>query len=160
MRPPRRAAGHRYPVLCLLAAAGLAPLILTPNLVLMTALAVLSGLCFAPITTCQIAVIDEVAAPEHKAEAFTWLGTLYGVGLALAASARRPARCRQRYPSGLCDGRRRDAGRLGDRDRSGRSAPISQRRLTMTKPIRADAGDSRLDREWTGYALRGPGPTG
>jgi MFS family permease len=86
MRPPRRAAGHRYPVLCLLAAAGLAPLILTPNLVLMTALAVLSGLCFAPITTCQIAVIDEVAAPEHKAQAFTWLGTLYGVGLALGAA--------------------------------------------------------------------------
>jgi MFS family permease len=52
----------------------------------MVALAVLSGLCFAPITTCQMAVIDEVAAPEHKAEAFTWLGTLYGTGLALGAA--------------------------------------------------------------------------
>ncbi len=52
----------------------------------MVVLAALSGLCFAPVTTCQLAVIDEVAHPEHKAEAFTWLGTLYGSGLALGAA--------------------------------------------------------------------------
>jgi MFS family permease len=82
----RRAAGERYPVLCVLAAAGLAPLILTPSLPAIVILALLSGLCFAPITTCQLAVIDEVAQPEHKAEAFSWLGTLYGTGLALGAA--------------------------------------------------------------------------
>jgi MFS family permease len=72
--------------LCLLAGLGLAPLILTPNLLAMVPLAALSGLCFAPITTCQMAVIDEVAQPDHKAEAFTWLGTLYGTGLAIGAA--------------------------------------------------------------------------
>jgi MFS family permease len=80
------AAGERYPVLCLLAATGLAPLIATPSLPVMIVLALVSGLCFAPITTCQLAVIDEVAQPEHKAEAFSWLGTLYGTGLALGAA--------------------------------------------------------------------------
>lgn len=85
LRPPNRTAGQLYPLLCLLAAAGLAPLILTPSLDVMLGLAALSGLCFAPITTSQIAVIDDVAQPEHKSEAFSWLGTLYGTGLALGA---------------------------------------------------------------------------
>jgi MFS family permease len=85
LRPNRTLAGRRYPRLCLLAAAGLAPLILTPGLAAMAALALLSGLCFAPITTCQTAVIDEVTEPAHRAEAFTWLGTVYGTGLAAGA---------------------------------------------------------------------------
>jgi MFS family permease len=85
LRPRDRTAGERYPGLCLLAALGLAPLILLPSLAVMMAFAVLSGLCFAPITTCQVAVIDEVAHPEHKAEAFSWLGTLYGSGVAVGA---------------------------------------------------------------------------
>jgi predicted MFS family arabinose efflux permease len=52
----------------------------------MIVLALLSGLCFAPITTCQLAVIDEVAHPDHRGEAFSWLGTLYSAGLALGAA--------------------------------------------------------------------------
>jgi MFS family permease len=87
LRTRERSAGQQYPALCLLAGIGLAPLILTPSLLAMVPLAALSGLCFAPITTCQMAVIDEVAQPEHKAEAFTWLGTLYGTGLAVGAAA-------------------------------------------------------------------------
>jgi MFS family permease len=86
LRPRGRPASRQYPLLCLLAGLGLAPLILTPNLPAMVPLAALSGLCFAPITTCQMAVIDEVAQPAHKAEAFTWLGTLYGTGLAIGAA--------------------------------------------------------------------------
>jgi MFS family permease len=86
LRPRARSAGQQYPGLCLLAGLGLAPLILTPDLPAMVALAALAGLCFAPITTCQMAVIDEVAPPQHRAEAFTWLGTLYGAGLALGAA--------------------------------------------------------------------------
>jgi MFS family permease len=78
--------GPRYPWLCLLAGIGLAPLIAAPGLVAMTALAVISGLCFAPVTTAQLAVIDEVAPADHRGEAFTWLGTLYGSGLALGAA--------------------------------------------------------------------------
>jgi MFS family permease len=72
-------------MLCLLATAGLAPLILALNLPLLVALSALAGLCYAPITTCQLAVIDEVVHPAHKAESFTWLSTLYGAGLALGA---------------------------------------------------------------------------
>jgi hypothetical protein len=86
LAPSPALAGRRYPALCLLSVLGLAPLILAPSLPLMVGLAVLSGLCFAPISTCQLAVIDEVAPPDHRAEAFTWLGTLYGTGLALGAA--------------------------------------------------------------------------
>lgn len=85
LHPPSRPAGSLYPALCLLAAIGVAPLILTPSLAIMLGLALLAGVCFAPITTAQIAVIDEVARPESKSEAFSWLGTLYGSGLALGA---------------------------------------------------------------------------
>jgi len=31
-------------------------------------------------------VIDDVVAPEHRGEAFSWLGTVYGVGLAVGAA--------------------------------------------------------------------------
>jgi MFS family permease len=82
LRPPAGSAARQYPRWCLLAALGLAPLILRPSLGIMVVLAGLSGICFAPICTCQKAVIDEVADPHHKTEAFTWLGTLYGAGLA------------------------------------------------------------------------------
>jgi MFS family permease len=86
LRPRATSAGEQYPRLCLLATIGLAPLIIAPSLPVMVGLSVLSGVCFAPITTCQLAVIDEVAPLEHRAEAFTWLGTLYGTGLALGAA--------------------------------------------------------------------------
>lgn len=86
LRPSNAAPGHQYPALALLAAAGLAPLIAAPDLPAMLPLAFLSGLCFAPITTYQIAVIDHVVQPGHTAEAFTWLSTLYGAGSALGAA--------------------------------------------------------------------------
>lgn len=86
LRPGHGPAGERYPRLCLLAAAGLAPLILTPGLLVMVVLAGLAGLCFAPITTSQLAVIDELAPDAHRAEAYSWLATVYGTGLALGAA--------------------------------------------------------------------------
>ncbi len=85
-RSSTRTAGQRYPPLRLLGAVSLAPLILTPALPGMAALAMLSGICFAPITNCQLSVIDEVAQPEQKGEAFSWLGTLYGAGSAIGAA--------------------------------------------------------------------------
>lgn len=85
-RPWPGTAARRYPPLCLLATVGLAPLLLTPGLVLMAGLSVLAGLCFAPIGISQVAVIDEVTPAEHRAEAFTWLGAIYGGGLALGAA--------------------------------------------------------------------------
>lgn len=81
-----RSAHARYPVLCLLAAAGLAPLIVASPLGAMLPLALLAGLCFAPVTTAQIAAIDHVAPEGRKGEAFSWIGTLYGAGSALGAA--------------------------------------------------------------------------
>jgi predicted MFS family arabinose efflux permease len=84
-RNPGPATRH-YAALCLLAAAGLAPLIAAPSLPVMVALAVLSGACFAPVTTRQVAVVDDVVDSAHRAEAFTWLSTAYGAGLAAGAA--------------------------------------------------------------------------
>lgn len=81
-----RAHGSTAAAGILLSAAGLAPLIIEPGLAAMAALAVLSGLCYAPVTTAQLAVIDEVAPADRRAEAFTWLGTMYGTGLAIGAA--------------------------------------------------------------------------
>jgi len=86
LRPPRRAASRRYAPLCGLAALGLLPLIATPGLAAMLVLAVLAGLGFAPVTTTQIAVLDEVAPRERPAEAFSWLAILYGAGSAAGAA--------------------------------------------------------------------------
>ncbi len=86
LRPWRAPPGRRYAALCLLAAAGLAPLAAAPGLAVMIPLAFVAGACFAPVTTCQIALIDDVAPAGRTAEAFTWLGTLYGVGSAAGAA--------------------------------------------------------------------------
>jgi MFS family permease len=86
LRSPARSAGRRYAPLCGLAAVGLLPLVTTPGLGAMIALAVLAGLCFAPVTTTQIGVLDEVAPPERPAEAFAWLAILYGAGSAAGAA--------------------------------------------------------------------------
>ncbi len=86
MRAPAGPSGPRYPWLCLLSAAGMAPLITEPGLAAMVALTVLSGLCYAPLSTAQLALIDEVTPAGRRAEAFTWLGTVYGTGLAIGAA--------------------------------------------------------------------------
>jgi len=85
LHPWRISAGAAFPRLCLLAALGMAPLIAVASLALMIPAVFLAGLCFAPITTCFLAVIDEVSAPEHRTETFTWMGSLNGAGLALGA---------------------------------------------------------------------------
>jgi MFS family permease len=86
LRPRRTAAGRLYPRLSLLAAAGLLPLILTPSLPVMGVLSTLGGLCFAPITNLLLAIVEEVVSAGHRAEAFTWVGSFYGAGLALGAA--------------------------------------------------------------------------
>lgn len=75
-----------FPRASLLAAAGLVPVAAAGSVLVMSPLAVLSGLCFAPVTTIQTAAIDEVAPEDHRAEAFTWLGTLYSAGSAAGAA--------------------------------------------------------------------------
>jgi len=85
LRPWDASPGRQYAPLTLLAAAGLAPLIAAPALAPMLGLVFVAGLCFAPITNCLIAVIDDVSPPEHRAETFTWVGSVNGAGLALGA---------------------------------------------------------------------------
>jgi len=85
-RPSAGTPGRRYPRACLLATAGLVPLLLVPGLIAMTVLAAIAGLCFAPASICQVSVIDDIVASEHRGEAFSWLGTVYGAGLALGAA--------------------------------------------------------------------------
>jgi MFS family permease len=84
--PVASASTRRYPALCLLAAMGTAPLMIASPLGAMIPLALLCGLCFAPVTTAQIAVIDHVAPAGRKGEAFSWIGTLYGAGAAAGAA--------------------------------------------------------------------------
>jgi MFS family permease len=81
-----RSALSLYPSLCLLAAAGFVPMIAADSTIAMAALAALAGLCFAPVTTVQVAAIDEVVGGAHQAEAFTWVGTVYATGTAAGAA--------------------------------------------------------------------------
>jgi MFS family permease len=86
LRRSRTPASRAYPLLCLLAAAGLAPLVSMPPLGAMAALAFVAGLCFAPVTASQIAILDDVAPAGRRAEALTWIGTLYGAASAAGAA--------------------------------------------------------------------------
>jgi MFS family permease len=86
--PPRRAPGVLYGPLCGLAALGLAPLALAAGSTSLAVLAVLlavTGLLFAPLTTCQIALIDDVAPRHMTTEAFAVLGVAYGAFSAVGA---------------------------------------------------------------------------
>ena len=79
----------------------------------MLALAVLAGLCFAPVTTTQIAVLDEVAPRERPAEAFSWLAILYGAGAAAGAALGGQLVARRRAARGDRRGVRGDGAGVG-----------------------------------------------
>jgi MFS family permease len=86
LRTHRTPAGARYPRACLLAAAGFGPVILAPGLATLIVFAAVSGLLFAPASVSQIAAIDGVVPEAHRSEAYSWLGTAYGSGLAGGAA--------------------------------------------------------------------------
>jgi MFS family permease len=90
LTPPRVAPGRLYGPLCGLAAAGLAPLTVAGghvSVAVLAALLVLVGLLFAPVTTCQIALIDDVAPRHMTTEAFAVIGVAYGTASAIGAQA-------------------------------------------------------------------------
>lgn len=90
LRPPKTATGRVYARLNVLAAAGLVPLaIVAPQAALGAtgALLVLAGLLFAPLTTAQLALIDDVAPRAMATEAMAVLGTSYGAFAAAGAQA-------------------------------------------------------------------------
>lgn len=91
LRPPRTATGRIYAPLNALAAAGLVPLaIVAPQAATIAATAVLlvlAGLLFAPLTTAQFALVDDVSPPGTTTEAMAVIGTAYGAFAAVGAQA-------------------------------------------------------------------------
>jgi MFS family permease len=74
-----------YPVLAGLAALGVAPLIAADSIVALGLLSLITGACFAPLTIAGNIGIERFA-PASRAEAFSWLGTLYGCGSSAGAA--------------------------------------------------------------------------
>ncbi|MFD3918263.1 MFS transporter [Streptomyces sp. NPDC058595] len=74
-----------------LLAAGYLPLMLTPGVVPMTALAALSGVFLAPALACAFIVVDRHAPRGTVTEAFSWLVTTFGVGAAFGTGVAGPA---------------------------------------------------------------------
>ncbi|MFD4697004.1 MFS transporter [Streptomyces niveus] len=74
-----------------LLAAGYLPLMLTPGVVAMTALAALSGVFLAPALACAFVVVDRHAPRGTVTEAFSWLVTTFGVGAAFGTGVAGPA---------------------------------------------------------------------
>ncbi len=85
--PPDKPPGRLYGPLCALAAVGLAPLVAASDggIGPLTALLVLAGLAFAPLTTCQFALIDHIVPRDATTEAMAVLGTAYGASAAVGA---------------------------------------------------------------------------
>ncbi|MFG2870354.1 MFS transporter [Streptomyces sp. NPDC048338] len=66
------------------------PLMLTPGVVPMTALAALAGVFLAPALACGFIVVDRHAPTGTVTEAFSWLVTTFGVGAALGSAVAGP----------------------------------------------------------------------
>ncbi|WP_274556329.1 MFS transporter [Streptomyces spiramyceticus] len=82
---------RRLRVIVALLALGYLPLMLTPGIPAMTALAALSGVFLAPALACAFIVVDRHAPRGTVTEAFSWLVTTFGVGAAVGTGAAGPA---------------------------------------------------------------------
>ncbi|MFD6531102.1 MFS transporter [Streptomyces sp. NPDC060184] len=82
---------RRLRVLVALLALGYLPLVLTPGVVAMTALAALAGVFLAPAIACSFIVVDRHAPRGTVTEAFSWLVTTIGVGAAAGTAVAGPA---------------------------------------------------------------------
>ncbi|MER7110409.1 MFS transporter [Streptomyces sp. NPDC000229] len=81
---------RRLQVLVGLLALGYLPLLLTPGVLPMTALAALAGVFLAPAIACAFIVVDRHAPRGTVTEAFSWLVTTFGVGAAAGTAAAGP----------------------------------------------------------------------
>jgi predicted MFS family arabinose efflux permease len=79
--------GHEYARLCLLGAVGLVPLLVGDSILVMASLVAITGAAFAPVTTCQWALVDVVSPPGSAVETTTWLTSTYLVGSVVGAVA-------------------------------------------------------------------------
>ncbi|MFI6105480.1 MFS transporter [Streptomyces sp. NPDC051310] len=82
---------RRLRLLIGLLALGYLPLLLTPGVAPMTALAAVAGLFLAPAIACAFIVVDRHAPRGTVTEAFSWLVTTFGVGAAAGTAAAGPA---------------------------------------------------------------------
>ncbi|MFF9865677.1 MFS transporter [Streptomyces sp. NPDC013953] len=82
---------RRLRLLVGLLALGYLPLLLTPGVVPMTALAAVAGLFLAPAIACAFIVVDRHAPRGTVTEAFSWLVTTFGVGAAAGTAVAGPA---------------------------------------------------------------------
>ncbi|WP_156721603.1 MFS transporter [Streptomyces apocyni] len=82
---------RRLRVLVGLLALGYLPLVLTPGVLAMCALAAVSGVFLAPSLACAFIVVDRHAPAGTVTEAFSWLVTTFGVGAALGTGVAGPA---------------------------------------------------------------------
>ncbi|MFJ8078798.1 MFS transporter [Streptomyces sp. NPDC096176] len=85
--PPER----RLRIIVGLLAVGYLPLILTPGVAAMTALAAVAGVFLAPAIACAFIVVDRHAPRGTVTEAFSWLVTTFGVGAAVGTAVAGPA---------------------------------------------------------------------
>ena len=81
-RRHRALAGDRYARLCLLVAAGFAPLILAGSIPSAVPLMALSGFAFAPLGAVLYMLVDELAPAGTVTEASTWILTALVAGVA------------------------------------------------------------------------------
>lgn len=82
---------RRLRVIVGLLALGYLPLMLTPSVPAMTALAALAGVFLAPAIACSFIVVDRHAPRGTVTEAFSWLVTTFGVGAAAGTAVAGPA---------------------------------------------------------------------
>ncbi|MGW6458640.1 MFS transporter, partial [Streptomyces sp. NPDC055078] len=82
---------RRLRVIVALLALGYLPLVLTPGVVAMTALAAVAGVFLAPAIACAFIVVDRHAPRGTVTEAFSWLVTTFGVGAAVGTAVAGPA---------------------------------------------------------------------
>ncbi|MFC8919769.1 MFS transporter [Streptomyces sp. NPDC057116] len=81
---------RRLRVVVGLLALGYLPLMLTPGVAAMTALAALAGVFLAPAIACAFLVVDRHAPRGTVTEAFSWLVTTFGVGAAAGTAVAGP----------------------------------------------------------------------
>jgi predicted MFS family arabinose efflux permease len=79
-------AADRYPRLCLLIAAGFAPLVLMGSLASALPLMALSGFALAPAAAVVYMLVDDLAPPGTATEVSTWLITALVVGIAVGTA--------------------------------------------------------------------------
>lgn len=86
LRAHAHSAAREYPWLAALAALGLIPPVFATSSPALLVAVLISGICFAPITARQFAVIDEIAPRSQRSEALSWMTGAYGAFAAAGAA--------------------------------------------------------------------------